>query len=62
MPIGAGTGQAKQTKARSARAKAQDAIKLLKSDHDCQKLSITVRSPVSEGSAKIVSSLLSVSC
>ena len=34
MPIGAGTGQAKQTKARSARAKAQDAIKLLKADHD----------------------------
>jgi|SRR5688572_3214566 hemerythrin superfamily protein len=34
MPVGAGTGQAKQTKARSARAKAQDAIKLLKADHD----------------------------
>ena len=34
MPLGAGTGQAKQTKARSARAKAQDAIKLLKADHD----------------------------
>ena len=33
MPV-AGTGQAKQTKARSARAKAQDAIKLLKADHD----------------------------
>ena len=34
MPVGAGTGQAKQTKARSARAKTQDAIKLLKADHD----------------------------
>ena len=34
MPIGTGTGQAKQTKAQSARAKAQDAIKLLKADHD----------------------------
>jgi hemerythrin superfamily protein len=34
MPLGTGTGQAKQTKARSARAKAQDAIKLLKADHD----------------------------
>ncbi len=34
MPIGAGTGQAKQTKARSARAKTQDAIRLLKADHD----------------------------
>jgi hemerythrin superfamily protein len=32
MPIGASTGQAKQTKA--AHAKAQDAIKLLKADHD----------------------------
>jgi len=34
MPVGAGTGQAKQTKARNVRAKAQDAIKLLKADHD----------------------------
>jgi hemerythrin superfamily protein len=34
MPLGAGTGQARQTKARSARAKTQDAIKLLKADHD----------------------------
>jgi hemerythrin superfamily protein len=35
MPIGASTGQAKQTKARSGnRSKAQDAIKLLKADHD----------------------------
>ena len=34
MPIGAGTGQAKQTKARSSRSKALDAIKLLKADHD----------------------------
>ena len=35
MPIGASTGQAKQTKARSgSRSKAQDAIKLLKADHD----------------------------
>ena len=33
MPVGAGTGQAKQTKAQ-ARSKAQDAIKLLKADHD----------------------------
>jgi hemerythrin superfamily protein len=32
MPIGASTGQAKQAKA--AQAKAQDAIKLLKADHD----------------------------
>ena len=34
MPLGAGSGQAKQAKARSARAKGQDAIKLLKADHD----------------------------
>jgi len=34
MPIGASTGQAKQTKARSSRSKAQDAIKLLKADHE----------------------------
>lgn len=34
MPIGAGTGQAKQTKARTTRTKALDAIKLLKADHD----------------------------
>ena len=34
MPLGTGPGQARQTKARSARAKAQDAIKLLKADHD----------------------------
>jgi len=34
MPVGAGTGQAKQTKMRSGRSKGQDAIKLLKADHD----------------------------
>ena len=34
MPIGASTGQAKQTKARNSRSKAQDAIKLLKADHE----------------------------
>jgi hemerythrin superfamily protein len=34
MPVGAGTGQAKQTKLRSGRSKGQDAIKLLKADHD----------------------------
>jgi hemerythrin superfamily protein len=35
MPIGTSTGQAKQTKARtSSRSKAQDAVKLLKADHD----------------------------
>jgi hemerythrin superfamily protein len=34
MPVGAGTGQAKQTKMRSSRSKTQDAIKLLKADHD----------------------------
>jgi hypothetical protein len=33
MPVGAGTGQAKQTKVRSS-SKTQDAIKLLKADHD----------------------------
>ena len=33
MPVGAGTGQAKQTKTRSG-SKSQDAIKLLKADHD----------------------------
>jgi hemerythrin superfamily protein len=33
MPVGAGTGQAKQTKMRSGRSKGQDAIKLLKADH-----------------------------
>jgi hemerythrin superfamily protein len=32
MPIGASTGQAKETK--TSRAKTQDAIKLLKADHD----------------------------
>lgn len=34
MPIGASTGHTKQTKARTSRAKTQDAIKLLKADHD----------------------------
>ena len=34
MPVGAGTGQARQTKARSGRSKAQDAIKLRKADHE----------------------------
>ena len=34
MPVGAGTGQAKQTKIKSGRSKGQDAIKLLKADHD----------------------------
>ncbi len=34
MPVGAGTGQAKQTKMRSGRSKGQDAIKLLMADHD----------------------------
>jgi len=35
MPLGHGTGQTKQTKMRSSRSmKAQDAIKLLKADHD----------------------------
>ena len=34
MPVGAGTGQAKQTKSQGGRSKAQDAIKLLKADHD----------------------------
>lgn len=33
MPLGSGTGQAKQTKMRN-RSKAQDAVKLLKADHD----------------------------
>jgi hemerythrin superfamily protein len=33
MPVGAGTGQARQTK-RSSRSRVQDAIKLLKEDHD----------------------------
>src|SRR5262245_41815176 len=34
MPVGAGTGQAKQTKTQRGRSKGQDAIKLLKADHD----------------------------
>jgi hemerythrin superfamily protein len=35
MPLGQGPGQSKQTKMRTSRsAKAQDAIKLLKADHD----------------------------
>ena len=34
MPTGAGTGQAKQTKTRTTKSKTQDAIKLLKADHD----------------------------
>jgi hemerythrin superfamily protein len=34
MPVGAGTGQAKLTKIKSGRSKGQDAIKLLKADHD----------------------------
>ena len=34
MPLSAGAGQARQTKARSIRAKTHDAIKLLKADHD----------------------------
>src|SRR5262245_60005120 len=34
MPVGTGTGQARQTKTQSGRSKAQDAIKLLKADHD----------------------------
>src|SRR5262249_44320000 len=34
MPVGASTGQAKQTRARTIKSKAPDAIKLLKADHD----------------------------
>jgi hemerythrin superfamily protein len=34
MPTGASTGHARQTKARTSRTKTQDAIKLLKADHD----------------------------
>ena len=34
MPVGAGTGQAKQTKTQRGVSKGPDAIKLLKADHD----------------------------
>jgi hemerythrin superfamily protein len=34
MPVGAGAGQAKQTKTRGGRSETQDAIQLLKADHD----------------------------